>query len=74
MFSPKERKGRKTSNNKQQHQNAVIVATGFVHFVSDEMSECSHTEHQMLTYFDEFTFPGLLFPQVVIPILWLSVL
>jgi hypothetical protein len=32
MFSPKERKGRKTSNNKQQHQNAVIVATGFVHF------------------------------------------
>jgi hypothetical protein len=26
-------------------------------------------EYQMLTYFDNITFPGLLFPQVVIPFL-----
>jgi hypothetical protein len=52
----KERK--KNINKQQQHQNAVIVATGFVHFVSYEMNECSLTEYQMLTYFDEFAFPG----------------
>jgi hypothetical protein len=40
MFSPKAREGKKNINNKQ-HQNAVIVATGFVHFVSHEMSEWS---------------------------------
>jgi len=40
MFSSKERKGRKTSTTTTP-ECSHIAATGFVHFVSHKMSECS---------------------------------
>jgi hypothetical protein len=64
-----QRKGKEEKHQQQQHQNAVIVATGFVHFVSHEMNECSLMEYQMLTYFDEFTISSSCLSLLVLSVL-----